>query len=138
MQFWADIRNTRQLKYTYKLTPNACFLIKLYFIIHKDWGLGWRRWLRHRATSRRVPGSVTGNFFPGHQTVPCALGSTQPLKMSTRIFLGVKMAGDDLTTFMCRVSRNSGTLTLRLLMSYIYGAPILDVSRSHTTTHHSR
>ena len=31
-------------------------------------------------------------------------------------------------------------LTLRLLMSYIYiyGAPILDASRSHTTTHHSR
>ena len=30
------------------------------------------------------------------------------------------------------------SLTVRLLMSYIYGAPILDVSRSHTTTHHSR
>ena len=30
------------------------------------------------------------------------------------------------------------SLTLRLLMSYIYGARILDVSRSHTTTHHSR
>ena len=29
------------------------------------------------------------------------------------------------------------SLTLRLLMSYIYGAPILDVSRSHTM-HHSR
>jgi len=29
-------------------------------------------------------------------------------------------------------------LTFRLLMSYIYGAPILDISRSHTTTHHSR
>jgi hypothetical protein len=29
-------------------------------------------------------------------------------------------------------------LTLRLLMSYIHGAPILDVSRSHTMTHHSR
>jgi len=27
------------------------------------------------------------------------------------------------------------TLTLRRLMSYIYGAPILDVSRSHTTQH---
>ena len=26
-------------------------------------------------------------------------------------------------------------LTLRQLMSYIYGAPILDVSRSHTTQH---
>jgi len=29
-------------------------------------------------------------------------------------------------------------LTLRRLTSYIYGAPILDVSRSHTTTQHSR
>ena len=29
-------------------------------------------------------------------------------------------------------------LTLRRLMSYIYGAPILDVSRSHTTMQHSR
>jgi len=29
-------------------------------------------------------------------------------------------------------------LTLRWLMSYIYGALILDVSRSHTTTQHSR
>jgi len=31
-----------------------------------------------------------------------------------------------------------GHLTLRRLISYIYGAPILDVSRSHTTTQHSR
>ena len=31
-----------------------------------------------------------------------------------------------------------GDLTLRRLMSYIYGAPIVDVSRSHTTTQHSR
>jgi len=30
------------------------------------------------------------------------------------------------------------SITLRVLMSYIYGAPILDVSRSHTTTQHSR
>ena len=29
-------------------------------------------------------------------------------------------------------------LTRRRLTSYIYGAPILDVSRSHTTTQHSR
>ena len=29
-------------------------------------------------------------------------------------------------------------LTFRLLMSYIYGTPILDVSRSRTTTQHSR
>ena len=37
------------------------------------------------------------------------------------------------------VSRiNVKSLTLRRLMSYIYGAPILDVSRSHTATQHSR
>jgi len=29
-------------------------------------------------------------------------------------------------------------LTFRLLMSYIYGEPILYVSRTHTTTQHSR
>ena len=29
-------------------------------------------------------------------------------------------------------------LTLRSLTLYIYGAPILDVSRSHTTTQHCR
>ena len=34
--------------------------------------------------------------------------------------------------------QQSNLLTLRLLMSYVYGAPILDVSRSHTTTQHSR
>ena len=58
--------------------------------------------------------SQSPGFFPGHQTVPCALGSTQPLKMSTRIFLGETRPvrkGDDLTTFMFRVSRNSGALT---------------------------
>ena len=42
--------------------------------------------------------------------------------------------------FFFRFYKCTGILTLRLLMSYIYiyGAPILDVSRSHTTTHHSR
>jgi len=30
------------------------------------------------------------------------------------------------------------SLTLRLLMSHMYGKPILDVSRSHTTMQHSR
>ena len=52
----------------------------------KDLGL----WLRHCATSREVPGSipgdVTGDFFRGTPTEPCALRSTQPLKVSTRDF----------------------------------------------------
>ena len=38
----------------------------------------------------------------------------------------------------CEDRTRIAMLTLRLLMSYIYGAPILDVSRSHTTTQHSR
>ena len=43
------------------------------------------------------------------------------------------------THHFLRVSRiRVKSLTLRRLMSYIYGAPILDVSRSHTTTQHSR
>jgi hypothetical protein len=44
--------------------------------------------VRHCATSRKVsgsiPGCVAGDFFPKLPTEPCALGSTQPLKMSTR------------------------------------------------------
>ena len=43
-------------------------------------GPGMVSWLMHCATSRTVPG-----FFPWlHPTEPCSLGSTQPLKMSTR------------------------------------------------------
>ena len=40
--------------------------------------------------------------------------------------------------FHMQICMTGTLLTLRQLMSYIYGAPILDVSRSHTTTQHSR
>ena len=47
----------------------------------------------------------------------------------------------DIIKFNVRVYVEMRHLNLRLLMSYIYiyiyGAHILDVSRSHTTTHHS-
>jgi hypothetical protein len=42
------------------------------------------------------------------------------------------------TVYQTSCHRKTQNLTLRLLMSYIYGAPTLDVSRSHTTTQHSR
>ena len=72
---------------------NCCGCIL--YPLHLKNGPGVLQWLRHCATSRRVPGSIPGHwgFFPGHQAVPCALGSTRPLKISTRIFLGVKTAG---------------------------------------------
>jgi len=54
------------------------------------WGLGWRSGY---GTALLVGGSRDRSPVTGDQTVPCALGSTQPLKMSTRIFLGVKTAG---------------------------------------------
>ena len=43
-------------------------------------------------------------------------------------------------TMKCKLALSSSgpCLTLRSLTLYIYGAPILDVSRSHTTTQHSR
>jgi hypothetical protein len=52
-------------------------------------GAGVTQWLRHCATSRTVPGLNPGgvgrrDFFSGLPTEPCALGSTQPLNMSTR------------------------------------------------------
>jgi len=57
-----------------------------------------------------------------------------------------KMCGRQLLTFLYFIFQSFiriFILTLRRLMSYIYiyyiyGAPILDVSRSHTTTQHSR
>jgi len=52
-----------------------------------------------------------------------------------RLAKGVQMVTLDCKN-QCAITLSS--LTLRRLMSYIYGAPILDVSRSHTTTQHSR
>jgi hypothetical protein len=54
----------------------------------------WRRWLRYCATSRKVAGSI-----PDGVTV--ALRSTQPVHRA-----------DNLGTFMYRMSRNSGSLSL--------------------------
>jgi hypothetical protein len=55
-----------------------------------EWGMGYRSWLRHYATSRKVAGSipeeVIGFFnWPNPSSRTMTLGSTQPItKMSTR------------------------------------------------------
>ena len=73
-----------------------------------------------------------------------ALCTVRHHRNKTLIFRVVLLSGLELShqVFLCfqplRDEYHVSILTLRRLMSYIYGAPILDVSRSHTTTQHSR
>jgi hypothetical protein len=77
--------------------------------------------LRHYATSRNVAGSIpngVGGIFHWHNPLGriMALGSTQPLAgLSTRnISWGYRWLvcrADNLTTFMCQLSRNLGAST---------------------------
>jgi len=71
-----------------------------------------------------------------HMTGTCGGGAINPLKpeLYPICYLLALLAHHFLHVSRIRVK----SLTIRLLMSYIYGAPILDVSRSHTTTQHSR
>ena len=81
-------------------------------------GRRWRSWLRHCATSRKVTGSIPDGvigIFHWHNpsSHSMALESTQTLtEMSTRnISWGQRRPvrrADNLTTFMCRLSRNLG------------------------------
>jgi len=73
--------------------------------------------------------------FPRQNSVyasPLSLRATCPAHLILLDWITQKILGEEYRT------RNLNILNLRRLMSYIYGAPILDVSRSHTTTHHSR
>ena len=83
---------------------------------HYNRGTRWRSWLRYCATSRKVAGSildvVTGIFHlhnpSGRIMVPGWLR-----EMSTgNIWWRPVRRVDNLTTFMCRLSRNSGSLNL--------------------------
>ena len=53
--------------------------------------VGWGTALHVGRSRDRIP--VSTGFYPWHLTVPFALGSNEPLKMSTRFILGVKAAG---------------------------------------------
>jgi hypothetical protein len=71
-----------------------------------------------------------------HSTSKPTVFNTLSPELNPICYLLALLARDFLHVTRIRVK----SLTLRLLMSYIYiyGAPIIDVSRSHTTTHHSR
>jgi len=99
-------------------------------------------------------------FYGCTLSVACAVRSVPPLSCdvdemrfwvgflaASEMFFNSGSASGHLLPFTQRVIqwdsrplagyKTVGALTLRRLMSYIYGAPILDVSRSHITKHHS-
>ena len=82
-------------------------------------------------TGDRTP--VRTRFSAPIQTVPGALPASCTMGAGS-LSRGYSSRGLAVFTHPNR----SLKLTLRRLMSYIYGAPILDVSRPHTTTQHSR
>ena len=96
------------------------------------------QWIKPSANSMR---SLNGIFLPEHSVVTalhfffqnCSFNPLNP-ELNPICYLLALLAHHFLHVSRIRVK----SLTLRLLMSYIYGTPILDASRSHTTTHHSR
>ena len=57
------------------------------------WGRVVFKALRYKSEGPGIDSRCRRGFFPWHLTVPCALGSTEPLKMSIRIILRIKAAG---------------------------------------------
>jgi len=84
-------------------------------------------WFQANSTTLRLSSNLHENNYSNVNKGPTRCNS-----MQTFIHCHVTLHVSGVT------HPSSGVLTLRWLMSYIYGAPILDVSRSHTTTQHSR
>jgi len=104
----------------------------------------WSLW--HEISSSKPCSKVKHNFTKSHNLPPTLqyVSSCWVLKIITLFCNTLTLY---LLTWRIRWAPNNASkgqmgfnsgLTLRRLMSYIYGAPILDVSRSHTTTQHSR
>jgi len=71
--------------------------------------------------------------------LPSSSRKKKKIQMLERTEVGVRNMGRRIVfDWSMRKINTLENLTLRRLMSYIYGAPILGVSRSHTTTQHSR
>jgi hypothetical protein len=67
--------------------------------------------LRYKSEGPGIDSRCRRGFFPWHLTVPCALGSTQPLKISSRLILGVMAAGrkaDNLPPSCADVKKSGG------------------------------
>ena len=121
-------------KYTYIfyfLNKRPCPKTKFYLI----------SWVQNYAFTlgefRKYSGLITGVL----QTLSVKITDLSKLPGSGQFgrIAGVRVQmGIELHSSLPHPQESDLLLTLRRLMSYIYGAPILDVSRSHTTTQHSR
>ena len=112
---------------------------------HKNHGLipGWGK--KCVCSPKLADPSLEPTHFPFQRAAAVVfLG----VNLTTNLYLepGLRMSGVVSTLLHVSLCCTQGqiyvylqkNLSLRRLMSYIYGAPILDVSRSHTTTQHSR
>jgi hypothetical protein len=72
-----------------------CFVTEINSGLRRYWAWGSAvvKELPFKSEGPGIDSGIAGGFSPWHLTVPCALGLTQPLKMSTRLILEVKAAG---------------------------------------------
>ena len=90
---------TLQFKFVMCWGPHLldqCTAVNIRFLLNilGAWGSVVVKTLRYKSVGPGIDSKRWRlEFILWQLTFPCALGSTQPLKMSTRIFLGVKAAG---------------------------------------------
>ena len=119
---------------------------------HRDAGLGLKVWIRDIGQNFSKPTFQTGSSnspsylhifflitflekaFVRNTLIILCINPLNPELNPICYLLAVLRAHHFLHVSRIRVK----LLNFRLLMSYRYGAPILDVSRSHTTTQQSR
>jgi len=114
---------------------HSCYVRKLDVVSRKDSSTTLRRTyiVVHRVTVQIVEAGV-GDFLHKKCVYVMLINPLSP-ELNPICYL-LALLGSHHFLHVSRIRVKS--LTLRRLMSYIYGAPILDVSRSHTTTQHSR
>jgi len=111
--------------------------------LRRNWPSGRKHAQKNRRHAHTCPDryGLQKALSSSRNSIRCAPSVTSHFGIG--VTPGSKLAQKNLDEFWWLPSVPSSTfwdntLTLRRLMSYIYGAPILDVSRSHTTTQHSR
>ena len=116
-------------------TSTSAWIKKKNLCFQMFWECRTAIWTQQQSTTQRQVGSLWVSN-QGLMRFTHLLNSVNPLnpELNTICYLLALLAHYFLHVSRIRVK----SLTIRLLMSYIYGAPILDVSRSHTTMQHSR